>query len=215
MVQPKGGCGKSTLAWCLAHAAATPGPVVLVDLDAQGTLLDWAEARGRRPGPAVVAADAETAERVLGGLPGRYGTIILDVPGESRAGYLTRFAAALADVALVPLRPTAADEGALARNLLPMMRAMRERPPFAVVPVGVHPRARRDNVLTYYDALLPDDLAVVPAPVAWRTVYGAHTYDGLSLAEYGAAARDRRTKKAAVAAVAEIEALAGEVAAWI
>jgi chromosome partitioning protein len=105
----KGGVGKSTLAVSTAGALhAARKRVALVDADPQSTATAWAEA-GRLPFE-VIAAPLEDADiggwiaRVLA-LPVQI--VVLDLP--PMLGAATGAALALADVAVVPVSPSAAD----------------------------------------------------------------------------------------------------------
>jgi chromosome partitioning protein len=107
----KGGTGKSTLACNLAVAAMQSGEKPLaLDLDAQGTLTGWARLRPDSLPPIPVASLAAETHRlgeVLKSAAGQYTTALLDLPG--RDSPLAHNAMVLADLCLVPMRPTRAD----------------------------------------------------------------------------------------------------------
>jgi chromosome partitioning protein len=112
----KGGIGKSTTAVNLAVAALARGRrVLLVDADPQGTVRTWGEVAseaGQRT-PTVVAMGA-TMHRTgqLGAVAPSYDLTIIDCP--PRHGEVTRSALMVADLAVFPCGPTAADAWALA-----------------------------------------------------------------------------------------------------
>lgn len=115
-VTQKGGAGKTTLAASLAVAAAHAGEkVVALDLDPQGSLMGWGEARdGNELAVADVTIDRLSDDRlsrlpsILEGLARKGFTVaVLDTAGvESTA---THMAMQVADLCLIPARPTRID----------------------------------------------------------------------------------------------------------
>lgn len=116
VLQQKGGSGKTTLATNLAAAAHLDGlRTLLIDMDRQGSALDWAAAR--------VARDTERPDGQRSKLDGiqveghsrglslprineiteGFGAVIID--GPPRLDEVTRSAAAAADVAVLPVQP--------------------------------------------------------------------------------------------------------------
>ena len=107
---PKGGCGKTTIAVNLARAIQLDGyETVILDTDTQGSARDW---RARSPsdydGPRVERA---TNASKLGVLVERHAagvdTVVID--GSARLGTHTGAVAAVADVLLIPVQPSALD----------------------------------------------------------------------------------------------------------
>ncbi|WP_437798463.1 AAA family ATPase [Sorangium sp. So ce693] len=119
VVNQKGGVGKTTLAVNLAAAAHLEGRrTLLLDLDAQGSALDWSatrEASSRLDGLACAKADRALNLPRFRELTAGYDVAVLD--GPPRLGDVTRSAALAADVVLVPLRPGAFDWWAAADTL--------------------------------------------------------------------------------------------------
>jgi chromosome partitioning protein len=111
----KGGIGKSTTAVSLAVAAlAKSRRVLLVDADPQGTVRTWGDVAGEAgyETPTVMAMGATMHKS--GQLPevsSVYDLTIIDCP--PRHGEIARSALMVADVAVFPCGPTAADAWAL------------------------------------------------------------------------------------------------------
>ncbi|MCC6553970.1 MAG: AAA family ATPase [Polyangiaceae bacterium] len=126
----KGGIGKSTTAVSLAVAAQAKGRrVLLVDADPQGTVRTWGDVASEAGNeiPTVVAMGA-TMHRP-GQLPAvtpAYDLTIIDCP--PRHGEICRSALMVADLAIFPCGPTAADAWALAGavELFNEARALRD-----------------------------------------------------------------------------------------
>jgi chromosome partitioning protein len=126
----KGGVGKSTTAVCLAVAALERGQrVLLVDADPQGTTRTWgdvASERGR-PVPTIVAMGAQMHKPgQLRDIAKGYDLTLIDCP--PRHGEVHRAALMVADIAVLPCGPSAADAWAITASLetLNEARALRE-----------------------------------------------------------------------------------------
>jgi chromosome partitioning protein len=107
VLNQKGGVGKTTLATNLAAAARLEGKrTLLVDLDRQGSALDWFAARqdgSKLDGLTAVKADKALAAPRFREITSGYDVILLD--GPPRLGEITRSAAVAADVVVVPVQP--------------------------------------------------------------------------------------------------------------
>jgi chromosome partitioning protein len=112
----KGGIGKSTTAVSLAVAALSRGQrVLLVDADPQGTVRTWGEVASEagHTTPTIVAMGAQMHRPgQLDSVSPAYDLTIIDCP--PRHGEISRSALMVADVAVFPCGPTAADAWALA-----------------------------------------------------------------------------------------------------
>ncbi|AKT36382.1 ParA family partition ATPase [Chondromyces crocatus] len=126
----KGGIGKSTTAVSLAVAAMERGrKVLVVDADPQGTIRTWGEVacEAGHPSPTIVAMGAAMHRpgQLLAVAPA-YDVVLIDCP--PRQGDVARSALMVADLAVFPCGPTAADAWALtaAVEVFEEARAVRE-----------------------------------------------------------------------------------------
>lgn len=105
VVNPKGGCGKSTLATNLASYYATwEVPVALVDLDAQQSSLEWL---GQRSG-ALYPIEGIDGSRGRLSVPGRIQRVVMDAPARTGKNQLQRYFNQ-ADEILIPVLPSPID----------------------------------------------------------------------------------------------------------
>lgn len=107
VLNQKGGVGKTTLATNLAAAAHLGKKrTLLLDLDEQGSALDWYNARQERSklaGLTTVKFDRALSLPKFREIASGFDVVVLD--GPPRLGTLTRSAAVVADVVVVPVRP--------------------------------------------------------------------------------------------------------------
>lgn len=113
VINPKGGCGKSTLATTVASSFARRGtPPTLVDCDPNGFSMRWLEKRPARRPPifGIEAYDIsdDAAEPISARVPSESTTLIFDLPAAITSGQLIEFTY-LADSLLVPVMPSAVD----------------------------------------------------------------------------------------------------------
>ena len=114
-VTQKGGSGKSTIASSLAVAAReTKEKVALVDMDPQGSLMNWRRSRASAD-IEVVASNGARLSAVLARLKaGRCTLAIIDAPGAE--GPASSAAIVAADLSIVPSRPSVFDLWASAKT---------------------------------------------------------------------------------------------------
>lgn len=107
---PKGGAGKTTLAFNVA--ATLPGKTLLLDADPQRSALKWADgAPEDAPLPmAVMAYTGDKIHREIRKVVQDYGFVLVDTPPSALAtSTVTRSALLAADLAIVPVIPSPLD----------------------------------------------------------------------------------------------------------
>jgi chromosome partitioning protein len=133
VMNPKGGCGKSTIATNLASWYATQGRhVVLADFDPQCSSLDWV---GLRPVDAPPVTGIAAFEDGLRAAPRNADVVVMDAPALSHGRELTELVRR-ADTVLVPVLPSAIDMRAASNfiaELLESGRVARQQAKIAVV----------------------------------------------------------------------------------
>jgi chromosome partitioning protein len=176
----KGGSGKSTLAIGLATAAMDDGQRVgVIEADPQGTIMSWSRRR-TNPEPRIERATSGTAiERAILDLEeDGYTVAIIDTAATDNA--LSASSIGIADLCLIPARPSAADiEAAL--PTLSMARRLEKR--FAFILNQTPARSNRNSVAA--NALNGSGVLALPYIVQrndHQDAFGA----GLGVVEYDA-----------------------------
>lgn len=144
VLNPKGGCGKSTIATNLASYYAGNGTTTyLVDFDVQGSSMDWLDARPDSASSiqGVLADDKEFL------IPHGEGVMIMDAPAGVHAKRLKQYVKR-AQTLIIPVLPSPMDMRATARfveELLLVGRVSRDKIRIAVVANRV-----REQTLIYH-----------------------------------------------------------------
>lgn len=108
LLNQKGGVGKTTLSVNLAASFARTGArVLLIDVDPQGSALDWAAAREGAPLFPVVGLPRATVHKEITQIGCNYDHIIID--GPPRVTDLARSALMASDFVLIPVQPSPYD----------------------------------------------------------------------------------------------------------
>lgn len=198
-ISQKGGAGKSTLVRHLSVIAGEAGPSYLIDRDPQATTGRWADRRSKiepePPQPTLLNIEGTTLTAAIAKLRNRPGTLFIDTRPE--VSETVSEAARVADLVIVPVRPSMDDIEA-APATLAMLRRL-ERPAIIVVNAA----RNMSRATAAKSALSRWGVKVCPTALSDRTVYLDASQNGLGITEFpGAAGR-----------AAEVELR--EVWAWI
>ncbi len=226
-VQTKGGTAKSTLSLCIAFSEIMRRcfkSIALVELDAQGTLLHWWNDRVEEGLPPynisfhhISSTQKKVFQEDIKTVASQSEMIIMDIPGESEGKLHTRFACAVSDMVVIPMRTTTNDESAFSANLYPIIQdivtiAPKKKNIFFVLPSFTHPSANKNKIFRYLTEVLPKYVTCLDATFPARTVYENFNRDGLTLEEYERVIMsNRRLSKQARAAVNDIEQITGAI----
>lgn len=226
-VQTKGGTGKSTLALNVTFSKtirnAFPS-ISLVELDPQGTLRKWWSRRDA--GKSAYGnigfhhISSESKDEILEEietLEEKNELLILDVPGESIGKFHTKFACAVADMVLIPMRTSTNDEEAFEDNLLPIINKITEvdkesRDVFYIVPSFTHPLANKEKIFAYFKEIMPDYIHCINAVFSFGSVFENFSRGGNNLFEYARSVKSNlKQYEQAKKAINEVELIAKEI----
>lgn len=201
VAQQKGGSGKTTLAAHLAVALARHSgePVAMLDVDPQGSLGTWFEAREERLGEDNTGLEFRTASgwgarREARSLAKSHGYVLIDTPPKTDTD--AKPAIDVADFVVVPIQPTPVDLWATSQTI---QLADREGTPALLVLNRVPPRATLTGETA--DAIAASGYEALTARLGNRTVFASAMGKGLTAIE------DASSSKAAL----EIKALVEEL----
>lgn len=185
-VGQKGGVGKSTSAVCVAGELVRLGrSVLVVDADPQGTARTWAEVASEagRPAPTIAAMGA-TMHRPdqLPKLRAGFDRVVIDCP--PRAGDVQRSALMVADVAVLPCGPSAADAWALAGSLELVAEARSLRPELVAAVLLTRVQSHTALGRGAREVLAESGLPVLRAALGYRVAYAEAVAAGMGVTEY-------------------------------
>lgn len=132
ILNPKGGCGKSTIATNLAGLyASQKQPTALLDLDPQQSSMDWLQKRSNKLGN-IIGASGDLNHMMM---PHGKGALIIDTPASIHGKALKPYVK-VAHTMIIPVLPSPMDMRATARfveDILLIGRINRDKVRLAVV----------------------------------------------------------------------------------
>lgn len=178
IISQKGGAGKTTLALHLASAAQEAGAVALViDTDPQATASQWAAWRQDAPPEVIDSPPPRLAAKVAAARNQGAQLIVIDTP--PHADSAARAAVEIADLVLIPCRPSAFDLSAI-QTTAKLVQLLRK--PAVVVFTAGPPNAPR----VYQEAgELVESYGTPPCPVTLpdRAAYRHASGEGRTVME--------------------------------
>ncbi|WP_346914069.1 ParA family partition ATPase [uncultured Roseibium sp.] len=183
VAQQKGGSGKTTLAAHLAVALSkkSKGGVAILDVDPQGSLGTWFEAREDALGEEGTGLEFRTASgwgarREARSLARSHDYVIIDTPPKTDVD--AKPAIDAADFVIVPIQPTPVDLWATSQTI---QLAAREDTPALLVLNRVPPRASLTKEMT--DAIASSGYDALDARLGNRTGYASSMGQGHTVTE--------------------------------
>ena len=185
VANPKGGCGKTTLATNLAgYLAGQNQRVMMWDLDRQKSSLDWLALRPAEL-PAIARLDAERDE-INPKIPASNDWLVLDSPAGMHGKNLTH-SLKLAHKVIVPVQPSVFDMAATRDFLDRLMKEkiVRKHKDFiGIIGMRIDPRTRAaatlEQFLKQYDlpilAYLRDTMVYVNAAFNGKSIFDLPRY---------------------------------------
>lgn len=182
----KGGAGKSTVAICIAAEAVARGRrVLLVDADPQATARTWGAvaAEAGLPSPTIVAMGATMHKPgQLSQAAESFDLVVIDCPG--KLGDIQRSALLVADLALLPCGPSAADAWALSSSIELIHEAQTFRPTLQAAVVITRKQGRTSLGQAAREVLADAGLPVLAAELGYRIAFQEALGAGRGVSSY-------------------------------
>ena len=182
ILNPKGGCGKTTISTNIARSIQELGySVLLVDSDPQGSARDWHAAKEENTLP-LISLDRANNLKTLSGIASAYDFTIID--GAAKLEDIIGAAIKCADLVLIPIQPSPYDLWA-ASDLVDVIRTRQEITEGHPKAAFVISRAIQGTKLgkEILDALNEYDLHAFDSIITQRQVYPQTAADGESVFE--------------------------------
>src|ERR1700759_2332451 len=187
IISQKGGVGKSTIAVHLAAEAQAQGQrVLLLDLDPQGSTMEWANRRGDQPPDVSGANPASVGKEIDRARNDGYDLVLIDTAPHAHHAALQ--SARAADMVLIPCRPSTFDIAAISATLDLCKLANKQ----SVVILNAAPIRSRVTIEAE-EALGEKGARISPVVIRQRVAFQHCMIDGRTAAEYepgGAAAHE-------------------------
>jgi chromosome partitioning protein len=180
IVSQKGGVGKSTIAVHLAAEAHAQGQrVLLLDLDPQGSAMEWASRRGDQPPDVSGANPASVGKEIERAKNEGYELVVIDTA--PHADHAALQAARAADLIMIPCRPSTFDIAAISATLDLCKLASKQ----AIVVINAAPT--RSRVTTEAEeAIAEKGGKVSPVIIRQRVAFQHCMIDGRTAGEFEA-----------------------------
>jgi chromosome partitioning protein len=179
VLMQKGGSGKTTLVESLAVAARNAGrSVAVIDLDPQATACKWGDRRNADP-VIISIQPARLPQALKTAREGGADLVIIDTP--PRAADAAIAAAQVADLILIPSRPTINDLETIATTQS-LISGAGGKAKIAVILNDIPPQGQQRQQAE--DAIRDMGLPVLPIALGHRTAYTHAAAMGLTAQEY-------------------------------
>ena len=173
----KGGSGKTTLAGHIAVEAerAGAGPIAIIDLDPQGSLSLWSQARATNHPELITTTEDELVETLAGLAERDFSLVIIDTPPAITATIGRVIAAS--DLVVIPTRPSPHDLRAAGATVQLCDRLQKP------IAFAINGAAQRARITTEAVIALSHHGSVAPAIVHQRVDFASSMIDGRTVME--------------------------------
>ncbi len=174
----KGGSGKTTLAVHVAVAALEAGErVVIIDTDPQTSATVWAESRQAETPPVATVSPGQVGDVLAAAREDGITLAIVDTAPHAAPGAAQ--AIAMADLIVLPCRPTAFDLAAIG-GAVSIANAARKTAAFVL---NACP-SRAPEIAEAREALAAYELPLIPATIGDRRAYSRAVATGRAVTEF-------------------------------
>lgn len=200
LVGNKGGAGKTTLTMNLAAGLARRGSIAILDVDPQGSALQWRAIAEDDALPPVFDAGDDLI-RQSEALENQYDFVLIDCPPSVHAPQ-THAALRIIDMALIPVQPSPVDMWATMHTERAISNARQHNPSLQAMLVinQLEPRTTFSQLMR--EALAEIDIPLADTAIRRRAVYRNSALEGRSVYSMGKRGSD---------AAAELDELINEV----